>query len=604
MEKENGFGVFNYSAFVGMLAVSLGIGLYTAYKGNKSPEEFLMGNRVLKTIPVSMSLLTSFISALNILGFAGETYANGMQISTITFGPPLAILFSSYFILPILFPLKLTSINEYIELRFRSKILRFFISFLMIVNTLVNGGIILYAPTLALSAITKVSTLTCIMILGTICTLYSSFGGIRAVIWTDVFQLLVMIIGQVAVAAVGCAQNGGLIETLHIASERGRLEVFNMSLSPFVRHTFFNTIVQGFIFNLRVYSADQVYIQRICAVKSFENAKSVLKITLISKFAINCFGILLAIAIYATYAGCDPMTLGKIKKKDEIMTYFVMDKLSLIPGLPGLFVAAIIGASLSTLSSFINSCVALLWKDACLKIDIFKNTSQFYATLINKILSLVVGTVLIGLAIIASNTKHLMELGLICGTSLNGPLLGLFLIGFFIPNCNLKGIWAGIIGSTVFTCWLVIGGLIYKKPTKMLPFSTDECVALNFSSVNISSFQEGNSSTYNSDIEGTNDDMSFIMSLYQISYTLYGVTSIIVCVLLAVVVSYITGNLKGHEVSPKYVSSYVHKLFWTKEELDAIRQKELNLDDGVTEELNNQTLNFSMKSNDNDLDLN
>ncbi|RXG51823.1 Sodium-dependent multivitamin transporter [Armadillidium vulgare] len=158
----------------------------------------------------------------------------------------------------------------------------------MIVNTLVNGGIILYAPTLALSAITKVSTLTCIMILGTICTLYSSFGGIRAVIWTDVFQLLVMIIGQVAVAAVGCAQNGGLIETLHIASERGRLEVFNlqkfnenliieieifqysalfilfmifitivfstlifsMSLSPFVRHTFFNTIVQGFIFNL------------------------------------------------------------------------------------------------------------------------------------------------------------------------------------------------------------------------------------------------------------------------------------------------------------------------------------------------------------------
>ncbi|RXG60089.1 Sodium-coupled monocarboxylate transporter 1, partial [Armadillidium vulgare] len=252
--KENGFGVFNYSAFVGMLAVSLGIGLYTAYKGNKSPEEFLMGNRVFENYTsfyVSLDFIYICSQHLStnyflISGFAGETYANGMQISTITFGPPLAILFSSYFVLPILFPLKLTSINEYIELRFRSKILRFFISFLMIVNTLVNGGIILYAPTLALSAITKVSTLTCIMILGTICTLYSSFGGIRAVIWTDVFQLLVMIIGQVAVAAVGCAQNGGLIETLHIASERGRLEVFN---------------------------ADQVYIQRICAVKSFENAK-------------------------------------------------------------------------------------------------------------------------------------------------------------------------------------------------------------------------------------------------------------------------------------------------------------------------------------------
>ncbi|KAB7494173.1 hypothetical protein Anas_12201 [Armadillidium nasatum] len=112
MYEEKGFGVFDYCTFVGMLAVSLGIGLYISYKGNKSPEEFLMGNRVLKTIPVSMSLLTSFISAVNILGFTGETYANGMQIFTVAFGPPLAILFSSYFILPILFPLKLTSINE------------------------------------------------------------------------------------------------------------------------------------------------------------------------------------------------------------------------------------------------------------------------------------------------------------------------------------------------------------------------------------------------------------------------------------------------------------------------------------------------------------
>ncbi|KAL7643095.1 UNVERIFIED_CONTAM: hypothetical protein RMT77_006385 [Armadillidium vulgare] len=601
MYAGNGFSAFDYCTLVGMLVVSSGIGFYIAYKGNKSPEEFLMGNRILKTIPVSMSLLTSFTNAVNILGFTGEVYANGMQISTIAIGPPLAILFSSYFILPVIFPLRLTSINEYVELRFKSKRLRFFIFSLMIVNILVNGGIILYAPTLALSAITKLSTLTCILILGTVCTLYSSFGGIRAVVWTDVFQLLVMIIGLVAVMAVGCAQNGGFFETINIASEGGRLEIFNMSLSPFVRHTFFNTIAQGFFWSLRVYSADQVYIQRICAVKTFENARSVLKFNLIGKFAISCLIFFCGLVIYATYAGCDPMTLGKIKKKDEIITYYVMDKLSLIPGLPGLFVATIIGAALSTLSSFINSCVALLWKDACLKFDIFKNTSQFYATLINKILSLVVGTVIIGLAIIASNTKHLMELGIICGTSLNGPLLGLFLIGVFLPNCNLKGIWTGIVGSTVFSIWLVIGGLIYKKPTKMLPFSTDECVALNFSSVNISSFQEVNSSTYNSDIEETNDDTSFIMSLYQISYTLYPVISITICILLSAVVSCITGNLKGHEVSPKYVSPHVHKFFWTKEELDAIRQKELNLDDGVTEDLNNQPL---MKIKDNNLDLN
>ncbi|KAB7493711.1 hypothetical protein Anas_08274 [Armadillidium nasatum] len=94
--------------------------------------------------------------------------------------------------------------------------------------------------------------------------------------------------------------------------------------------------------------ADQVYIQRICAVKTFENARSVLKFNLIGKFAMSCLIFFCGLVIYATYAGCDPMALGKIKKKDGIMPYYVMDKLSLIPGLPGLFVAAIIGAALST----------------------------------------------------------------------------------------------------------------------------------------------------------------------------------------------------------------------------------------------------------------
>ncbi|RXG58136.1 hypothetical protein Avbf_12694 [Armadillidium vulgare] len=283
-----------------------------------------------------------------------------MQISTIGFGPPLAILFSSYFILPILFPLKLTSINEYIELRFqeqKTEICHIFPDdceyFSQWWNYLVRPDSCTFShykdEHLNLHLNTRNSLYTIFILckrkfLKMIVLLNQ--GGIRAVVWTDVFQLLVMTIGLVAVMAVGCAQNGGFFETLNIASEGGRLEVFNMSLSPFVRHTFFNTIVQGFFLSLRGYCSDQVYIQRICAVKTFENARNVLKFNMIGKFAMSCLIFFCGLVIYATYAGCDPMTLGKIKKKDEIITYYVMDKLSLIPGLPGLFVATIIGAAL------------------------------------------------------------------------------------------------------------------------------------------------------------------------------------------------------------------------------------------------------------------
>ncbi|KAB7499760.1 Sodium-coupled monocarboxylate transporter 2 [Armadillidium nasatum] len=180
--------------------------------------------------------------------------------------------------------------------------------------------------------------------------------------------------------------------------------------------------------------------------------------------------------------------------------------------------------------------------------------------------ALVVGVVLIGLAILASNARGLMEVAFVLIGTLNGPILGVFLIGFFLPNCNLKGVWTGFIGSFVLTLWLAIGGMLYRKKTNMLPFSVEECLHLNYSSVSNSSIQETVNSTYSSYIEDTNVDTSFINSFYQISYTLYGTIGPVLCILIAVVVSCLTGNQRIEEVSPKYVSSSVHKFFWTKEQ--------------------------------------
>ncbi|RXG61685.1 Epsin-2 [Armadillidium vulgare] len=425
MDNEKGFGIVDNCAFAGMLIISAVIGLYISCKGSKSPEEYSYGESVFETLT----------------GYPGEVYANGLQISTMTLGCPLAIIFSSYFILPVLYSLKLTSINEYIELRFKSKRLRFVIFLLSMAKVLASNGIGLYAPTIALSSFTNLSTSNSIFILGIICTIYSSFGGIKAVIWTDVFQFSVILIGFMTVVAVGCAQNGGLIETLHIASEGGRLEMFNMSLSPFVRHTFLNTMAFGFFYQLRMYSLDQVYMQRICTVNSVKNARRVLKYNIYGKLFVYVLAFSCGLVAYSTYAGCDPMALGLIKKKDQILPYFVIDKLSFIPGLPGLFIATIIGGSLSTLSSTINSCVAMMWKDICQKFAFFRNSSDGYATIINKIL------------------------------------------------CTYIMI--------VLTLWLAIGGMLYRNKYKMLPFSAEECTHLNYSSASNSSIQETVNSTYN-----------------------------------------------------------------------------------------------------------
>ncbi|KAL7630667.1 UNVERIFIED_CONTAM: hypothetical protein RMT77_019125 [Armadillidium vulgare] len=486
------FGTVDYCVFAGMLIASGTIGLCTSLIGIKSPEEFLMGNRSFKPLPVAMSLLTSLVSSIGILGYSGEVYAYGAQIALFVIGIALAIVFCSQFALPVLHPLKLTSITEYIELRFKSKSLRMVVCFLLFVRSLLYLGVCLYAPTIALITVTKLSTITNIFLLGVVCTIYSALGGIRAVIWTDVFQLSVMLIGLLIIDVLGCIKIGGFFKTFYLSGEGGRLDVFTMNPSPFVRHSFFNVIAFGFFFYTHMFGSDQINLQRVCSVKSLKHSKIVLRYNIYGMILIYFLIFTGGLVAYVTYMGCDPMALGLIKKKEEIMPFFILDKLGFIPGLPGIFVATLVGGAMSSLSSVINSSVALIWRDVCLKFTFFETASERCATLTNKIISLILGTVMIAIAIVASKANSLIELSNIIGGTFQGPVLGVFLIGYLLPKCNNKGVWTGFILSSVFTLWITLGGFFYKKPPNLLPFSTDECYKMNFSSLNTSIISDFN----------------------------------------------------------------------------------------------------------------
>ncbi|KAL7636004.1 UNVERIFIED_CONTAM: hypothetical protein RMT77_013822 [Armadillidium vulgare] len=577
-KNSSNFGVFDYCLFAGVLIISSFIGLFVSWKGNKTPEEFLLGNRSFKPLPVSMSLLNSYVSAISLLGYSGEVYANGLQISTITLGMVLGIIFSLYFLIPMLYSLKLLSTNEYIELRFKSKRLCLTIFLLSIASSFLIKGIALYAQGIALAAVMNIDIITGMIVFGTICTIYSAFGGMKAVIWTDAFQFIVMVIGLVSLLAVSVAQNGGIIETLYTASKGGRLEMFDFNLSPFVRHTFFNTVSFGFFNYSFLYSSCQTNLQRICSVKSLKYAKRVISYNI---FGISFMYFLIlscGVVAYSTFAGCDPMAMGIIKKKEQIIPYFVMNKLNYI-GLPGIFVGTIIGASMSSISSTINGSVAQIWRDVFLRFDHFKTASPSYSTLINKIISLLIGFGVIGMAILTSKGGGVVEVSFVVMGSFNGPIFGVFLVGFFLPRCNSKGIWTGFITSSALTTWLALGGVFYRKRTKMLPFSVDECNPLNMTSpnmnmtslnMNMTSLINNSFVKHNSFMNGSIEDTgteSFFVQLYQISYTLNAVIGPVTCVFLAVIVSWITGNQKIQETSPKFIAPFVRKFYWTKEEL-------------------------------------
>ncbi|KAL7643246.1 UNVERIFIED_CONTAM: hypothetical protein RMT77_006537 [Armadillidium vulgare] len=588
------FGVVDYCVFAVMFIIPLAIGIYSTYRGNKSPEEFFMGNRTFNTIPVAMSLMSSYVSAISLLGYSGEAYAFGTQLSTFVLGIALAVIFSTHFALPVLYPLTLTSVNEYINLRFKSRSLQMTISLLTLMKILFYNGLTLYAPTIALSSLTNLDTLTSILLLGIVCSIYSAFGGIRAIIWTDIFQLVVMVIGLVLVFVIGSAQNGGIIKTFYTSSEGGRLNIFNMNLSPFVRNTFFNTVAYGFFTYSYLYTANQINFQRMCTVKSMKQAKRVLFYNIYGSLILYFLIFSCGLVAYVSYAGCDPLTLGVIKNKEEILTYFITDKLSFVTGLSGIFLATLISGSLSTISSAINACAALIWRDVFLKISYFQRASSKCSTLTNKTLSLVVGTIITGLAILASKAKGLVGMSMTIMGTFQGPILGVFLIGYFLPKCNVKGVWTGFLLSSGFGLWISLGSLIYKQPTTMLPFSVDECDRLNITSNNF---------TFKNYVQLPNiteeNGKSFsIVFIYQISKTLYGALTTSLCIFLAVVASCLTGNQSINKTSPDFITPCLRKYYWKTKEMKILNEQKTEvIDDGTKENLFNRRSKMFLPQN-------
>ncbi|ELU01000.1 hypothetical protein CAPTEDRAFT_107400 [Capitella teleta] len=266
----------DYLIFAFFLLASLAIGVYHAFSGNKqrTTQEFIMADRNLKVLPTVLSLVVSFQSALLILGNPAEVYSYGTQQwfgSLIGF--TIAVLIAERLLVPWIFPLKLTSVYEYLEMRYSSRSVRIVGAIFGISGALLYMGTAVYAPSLALEAATGLSIKVSIPIMTVVATAYTALGGMRAVIWTDVFQSGIMLCGIIAILFKGCMEVGGISEAFHYAQLEGRVFGFSTSVDPRERLT-----VWGFVFAWSStwgfkYGLQQTSTQRYSATGSLKKAR-------------------------------------------------------------------------------------------------------------------------------------------------------------------------------------------------------------------------------------------------------------------------------------------------------------------------------------------
>ncbi|KAH7938357.1 hypothetical protein HPB49_022743 [Dermacentor silvarum] len=431
------FVALDYVVLVSFLVLSAGIGVFFAWhdrRGN-SNRQFLTANKQMNWLPVSLSMMASFLSAASVLGLPSEVFVRGSTFWMGVISTTLSILMAAFIFMPMYYKMDITSINEYLEKRFNSRVIRKIGSILFIVHTLLYLGVALYGPSLALGSVTGFPVWSSILLNGAVCTFYTSIGGIKAVVWTDVVQVVLIYVAYIMVIASGVHHLGGFSAMWQIASDGGRLIFTNFSVSPYETYTTWTMVFGWTITWMGMYCANQTQAQRYSSIGSLKGARKALMLN-IPGMALNVtMAVLSGLTLYAVYGSCDPRLTGDIRKADQLVPYIVQDMLHEYPGLSGLLAAAVYSSSLSTLSSGYNALAAVTWEDF---LHPWIQTSEASALRITKLTAATYGILSISVAFLVGTMESIVQAASSLSGALCGPMVAVFVLGFLFPCCKKK----------------------------------------------------------------------------------------------------------------------------------------------------------------------
>ncbi|XP_033859819.1 solute carrier family 5 member 6a [Acipenser ruthenus] len=547
------FSTLDYVIFALLLVLSSGIGLFYAFTGGRqrTTQEFLLADRSMSCLPVALSLLATFQSAVAILGVPAEIYTYGTQYWFLGISYILGLLIPAHIFIPIFYRLRLTSTYQYLELRF-NKTARILGTITFIFQMVIYTGVVLYAPALALNAVTGLDLWGSVLAIGLVCTVYTALGGLKAVIWTDVFQTVVMFAGQLAVIVVGALRVGGMGQVWRIAQEGGRISGFDFNPDPFERHTFWTLSFGGIFVMLALYGVNQAQVQRYLSARTEREAIISCYVVFPCQQIVLALGCLMGLVMYAYYQEDNPLVNGYVKTTDQMVLYFVMDILKDLPGLPGLFVACLFSGALSTISSAFNSLATVTMED--LIKPYFTAMTESRATLLSKGLALAYGIICLAMAYIASQMGSVLQAALSIFGMVGGPLLGIFCLGIFFPWANSTGAITGLLTGLVMAFWIGIGSFVSRSSIPLLP-------------VNGTAFPDvGNMTTAAMTTlltsATTKARTTGLKRFYSLSYMWYSAHNSATVVIVGLIVSFITGPMKPKDVNPRTIFPVLRSLLF------------------------------------------
>ncbi|MBI4520735.1 MAG: sodium/solute symporter, partial [Gemmatimonadetes bacterium] len=368
----------------------------------------------------------------------------------LAFGNQVGRTVAAALLLPAYYRGELTTAYQLLESRF-GRPTRRFTSAIFMVTRLLGDSVRLFATAIPLALITGWPYPLSIVLIGVVTLIYTYFGGIRAVVWVDVLQLALYLLGALAaVVALHLLIPGGWPATLSAAAQAGKLSVFDFSVKPSTVYTFWAGLVGGGFLSMASHGTDQLIVQRLLTCRDLRSSQKALVwsgVVVIAQFALF---LVVGVGLWGFYGG------QAFERSDEIFARFVINELP--PGLTGLLIAGVFAAAMSTLASSINSLASATAYDffaPALRVD--SNDERTLRA--GRMFTLLWAVLLIAGAVVfipLSRQAAAVEVALGIASLVYGGLLGAFALGIFVPAARqphaIGAIAAGI--GVVTAVWL------------------------------------------------------------------------------------------------------------------------------------------------------
>ncbi len=412
-----------------ILVYLIGITLFGARfrSGQKNLRDYFLGGRTAPWWAISLSIVSAETSTLTIVGTPALAFGGNLGFLQIVLGYLLARIVISFVFLPQYFKGEMFTAYELMRRRFGERVRKLTASIFLITRALAEG-VRVFAISLVISIVLGTGEIASIVLIVLLTLFYTFEGGMTAVIWTDVVQMTLYVLGAIASFVIILGKiPGGWDHVALVAGAAHKFSVFDFRFAPnmefFSRtYSFWAGVAGGCFLTTASHGTDQLMVQRLLSARDERQSRTALMASWLVIFVQFTLFLLIGVLLFVYYGD---QGLTAPAQKDRIYPEFVWHNLP--PGLAGLIIAAILAAAMANLSAALNSLASTT------VVDFYraraKSVSDASALKIARWATVAWGMVLLAIAIAARHSKSVLEAGLTIGSIPMGALLGVFLLG-------------------------------------------------------------------------------------------------------------------------------------------------------------------------------